>query len=144
MENLQRFSYVTARVGHHKERRINELFPELEPELDTGNNKEYAVEAIIDSVVYAKEAKRDLPGLYYLVSWKSYPEEESIWEPYSIVMYLQKMISTFHKDHLEKPTTTSLRFSFAPLMTKPSVKPAKLSAKRKQGRLIGLIIQAKK
>ena len=50
-----------------KNGRINELFLELEPEFDTGNNKEYEVEAIIDSAVYAKEAERHLPGLYYLV-----------------------------------------------------------------------------
>ena len=53
--------------------RINELFPEPEPEFDADDNKEYKVEAIIDSAVYAKETKRYLPGLYYLVSWKSYP-----------------------------------------------------------------------
>ena len=68
-----------------------EQFPELEPEFDVdnnkfnvgnnkfdaGNNKKYKVEAIIDSAVYFKEAERHLPGLYYLVSWKGYPKEES-------------------------------------------------------------------
>ena len=47
---------------------MNELFPEPEPEFDSGNNKKYEVKAIKDSAVYAKEAKRQLPGLYYLVS----------------------------------------------------------------------------
>ena len=56
---------------------MNELFPELEPEFDAGNNKEYEVEAIKDSVVYVKEAEGHLSGLYYLISWKGYPEEES-------------------------------------------------------------------
>ena len=56
---------------------MNELFPEPEPEFDAGDNKEYKVEAIIDSAVYAKEAKEYLPGLYYLVSWKNYLKEES-------------------------------------------------------------------
>ena len=51
-----------------KKGRMNELFPEPEPEFDIGNNKEYKIEAIIDSAVYAKEVKRYLPGLYYLVS----------------------------------------------------------------------------
>ena len=46
--------------------RMNELEPE--PELDAGDDKEYEVEAIKDSAVYAKEAERHLPGLYYLVS----------------------------------------------------------------------------
>ena len=47
--------------------RMNELFPEPEPEFDAGDNKEYKVEAIKDSAVYAKEAEGYLPGLYYLV-----------------------------------------------------------------------------
>ena len=113
---------------------MNKLFPEPEPEFNAGDNKEYEVEAIMDSVVYAKEAERHLPGLYYLVSWKGYPEEESTWEPSSAVMHLRKMISAFHKDHPEKPTTTSLPLNSAPPMAKPSVKP---SAKRKRGRPIG-------
>ena len=48
--------------------RMNELFPEPEPEFNTGDNKEYKVEAIINSAVYAKKAEGHLPGLYYLVS----------------------------------------------------------------------------
>ena len=67
---------------------MNKLIPELEPEFDAGDNKEYKVEAIIDSAVYAKKAKGHLPGLYYLVSWKGYPEEESTWEPSSAVIHL--------------------------------------------------------
>ena len=48
-------------------------------ELDVGdNNGEYKVEAIWDSVVYARESKSGhLPGLYYLVFWKGYLEEEN-------------------------------------------------------------------
>ena len=56
---------------------MNELFPKPEPEFDAGNDKEYEVETIKDSAVYAKKAEEHLPSLYYLVSWKSYPEEES-------------------------------------------------------------------
>ena len=48
------------------------------PKFELGNNKEYKVEAIQDSVIYAKEADRHLPRLYYLVIWKGYPEEENI------------------------------------------------------------------
>ena len=52
-----------------------------ETELDAGDNSgEYEVEAIWDSAVYAKESESgQLPGLYYLVSWKGYPEEENTW-----------------------------------------------------------------
>ena len=48
-------------------------------ELNVGDNKggEYKVEAICDNDVYARESAGHLPGLYYLVSWKSYPEEEN-------------------------------------------------------------------
>ena len=48
-------------------------------ELDAGDeNGEYEVEAIGDSKVYARESELGyLPGLYYLVSWKEYPEEEN-------------------------------------------------------------------
>ena len=42
------------------------------------NNGEYKVEAIWDSTIYIKESKSGLlPGLYYLVLWKSYPKEEN-------------------------------------------------------------------
>ena len=47
---------------------MNELFPELEPEFNASNNKEYKIEIIKDSTIFAKEAKGHLPGLYYLVS----------------------------------------------------------------------------
>ena len=141
MENPQRFPRVqdTTRKG-----RMNELFPEPEPEFDAGDNKKYEVEAIKDSTVYAKEAEGHLPGLYYLVSWKGYPEEESTWEPSSAVMHLRKMISAFHKDHPEKPTATSPPLDSAPPMAKPSTKPpVKPSAKRKRGRPIGSTKRAK-
>lgn len=46
-------------------------------QLDEGKSKEYKVKAIWDSEVYAKESDSGyLPGFYYLVRWKSYPEEE--------------------------------------------------------------------
>ena len=37
------------------------------PEFELGDDKEYEVEAIGDSAIYAKEADGHLPGLYYLV-----------------------------------------------------------------------------
>ena len=60
-----------------RKEQINKLFPEPEPEFDAGDNKEYEVEEIIDSVIYAKEAEGHLSGLYYLVFLKGYPEKES-------------------------------------------------------------------
>ena len=47
-------------------------------ELDAGdsNSGEYEVEVIQDSAIYAKESESShLPGLYYLILWKRYPEE---------------------------------------------------------------------
>ena len=96
------------------------------PKFEPGDNKEYEMEAIRDSAVYAKKADGHLPGLYYLVAWKGYPEEENTWEPSSAVMHLQKMVSTFHKDHPEKPTATSVPLDSAPPMAKPTTQlPAK-------------------
>ena len=58
-------------------------------------------------------------------------------------MYLQKMISTFHKDHPEKPTATSLSLDSTPPMAKSSVKPpVKPFMKQKRNRLIGATKQA--
>ena len=95
-------------------------------ELDASNNSgEYEVEAIWDSTVYARKSESGhLPGLYYLVSWKGYPEEENIWEPISVVQHLKKLISSFHKDHPDKPTATSPAIDTAPPMTRPT-KPLK-------------------
>ena len=94
------------------------LVPEFEP---GDNNKEYEIEAIQDSAVYTKEGDRHLPGLYYLVAWKSYLEEKNTWEPSSAIMHLRKMVSIFHKDHPKKLTTTSVPLDSASPMAKPIV-----------------------
>ncbi len=60
--------------------RVDKALPESEKdvEFEVGDNKEYEVEAIVDSVVYGQQANSDqMPGLYYLVSWKGYPEEDN-------------------------------------------------------------------
>ena len=56
-------------------------------ELDAGNEGgKYKVEIIWDNEVYARELESGhLSSLYYLVSWKGYPEEENTWEPASAV-----------------------------------------------------------
>ena len=96
-------------------------------ELDAGNKEEYEVEAIWDNAVYARESESDhLPGIYYLVSWKRYLEEENTWEPASTVQHLRKLISSFHKDHPDKPIATSPAIDTTPPMARPIVKlPAK-------------------
>ena len=122
----------TSRKG-----RVDENATELNAGKDSG---EYKVEAICDSAVYARESAGHLPGLYYLVFWKGYPEEENTWEPYSAVQHLRKLISSFHKDPPDKPTATSEAIDTAPPMVRPTIKPAAKSTvksmvmKRKQGR----------
>ena len=102
------------------------------PKFEVGNNKEYEVEAIHNNAIYAKEADGYLLGLYYLVIQKDYPKKENTWKPFSAVIYLQKMVSIFHKNYPEKPTATLVPLDFAPPMAKPIVK---LPAKQKQRRL---------
>ena len=91
--------------------------------LDAGDNdsREYEVEAIRDSAVYARESESGhLSGLYYLVSSKGYPEEENTWEPASAIQHLRKLISSFHKDYFDKPTATSSAIDTAPPMARPT------------------------
>ena len=59
-----------------KNGRVNDM--QLDFKFEAGDDKEYEVDGIWDSAVYAKEsAIGQLPGLYYLVSWKGYLEEEN-------------------------------------------------------------------
>ena len=59
--------------------RKEQMYEENAEELDAGNDsEEYEVEAIRDNAVYTRESESShLPGLYYLVSWKRYPEEKN-------------------------------------------------------------------
>ena len=59
-----------------RKRQVDKALPELEKELEfkTGGNKEYKIKIIINNVVYSQEKNNQMPGFYYLVSWKGYPE----------------------------------------------------------------------
>lgn len=70
-----------------RKKQVNELL-ELEPKLNIAKNKEYKIETTKDSIVYTSEEKRDLPRLYYLLSLKNYPKDDSIWELALIVVHL--------------------------------------------------------
>ena len=82
-----------------KKERIDKQVKKLELEADDG--EEYKVEAIWNNAVYASKSESgQLPGLYYLIAWKRYPEKENTWELLSAVQYLKKLINSFYKNHL--------------------------------------------
>ena len=93
-------------------------------EFDTGDNSgEYEIEVIWNNAVYTKKSKSGhLPGLYYLVSWKEYSEEENIWKPASTIQHFRKLISLFHKDYFDKPIAIFLVIDTALPMVRPIVK----------------------
>ena len=76
-----------------------------------------------------------MPGLYYLILWKSYCKEENTWKPLLIVIYLQKLISIFHKEYLENLIATSLSLNSGLLIARPTV-PKEQQPKQKRGRSI--------
>ena len=92
-------------------------------EFKAGDDKEYEVDGIWDSTVYVKESVGQLPELYYLVSWKGYPEKENTWEPASAIQHLWRLVTTYHKDNPEKPTAISDPVNTAPPMARPSSPP---------------------
>ncbi len=117
--------------------RADEIVPLLK--FEAGDSKEYEMETIRDSTVYARESQSDhLPELYYLVSWKGYPEEENTWEPSSAVQHPRKLLSSFHRYHPDKPKATSPAVDTAPPMARPTirstVKPTEPASKRKRNR----------
>ena len=46
-------------------------------EFEAGNSKEFGVEIIWDSIIYANKAEGYLSGPHYLVVWNRYPKEEN-------------------------------------------------------------------
>ena len=104
-------------------------------EFEVGDDKDYEVEGIQNSAVYAMELEAGhIPGLYYLVDWKSYPKEESTWEQASAVYHLQKLLSKFYWENPIKSTANSPSIDSAPPMARPTVKPNE-TTKQKRGRL---------
>ena len=66
---------------------VNDM--QLDFKFEACNNKEYEVDGIWDSAVYVKKSiTGQLPGLYYLILWKGYLEEENIWELALVIQQL--------------------------------------------------------
>ena len=117
-----------------KKERVDKQVKELE--LEAGDSEEYKIEAIQDSAIYASKLKSSqLLGLYHLIAWKRYPEEENTWKSLFAVQHLKKLINSFHKNHPKKPTATSLPINSAPPMVSPTIRPTPL--KQKRGRPAG-------
>ncbi len=100
---------------------------------DDSDGKKYEVGPICNSAVYAMESEGHLAGLYYL-------EEKNTWEPASAIQHLRRLVSTFHKEHPEKPTAILPPTDFALAKARSIVKPTAKSfqelsaAKQKRGR----------
>ena len=106
---------------------------QLDFEFEAGNGEEYKVDGIWNSAVYARESAKQLPGLYYLVLWKSYPEKENTWKLALAIQHLWKLVTAYYKVNPEKPIATSvpdnialpMARSIAPPMTRPMAAPTK-------------------
>ena len=107
-----------------KKKQVNDM--QLEFKFEASDKKEYEINGIWDSAVYVKEsATEQLPELYYLILWKSYPEEKNTWEPALAIQHLWRLVTTYHKDNLKKPIATSAPVNTVPPMARPTTAPTK-------------------
>ena len=112
---------------------VDEKILQLEFE-DDGKGKEYEVEAICNSAVYAKESESSqLPGLYSLISWKDFSEEENTWKPASAIQHFRRLVSLFHKANPDKLTTISTPVDTAQPTARSTVEPGAQNNKQKRG-----------
>ena len=127
-----------------KKGQVNDM--QLDLEFKAGDDKEYEVDGIQDSAVYTKElATGQLPGLYYLVLWKSYLKEKNTWEPALAIQHLQRLVTAYYKDNSEKLITTSFFVDTALPMARPMRAPTKqgwlagptAAPTKKRGQLVG-------
>ena len=97
------------------------------------NNKEYKVERIYNSIVYARElAAGHLSGLYYWVSWKDYFKDKNTEKLITVMQHFQKLVSTFYKDQSNKLIATFLPIDSALPIAK-HIATSNINSKRKRG-----------
>ena len=100
---------------------------------DDSQGEKYDVEVISDSAVYAKKSESNqLPGLYYLISWKNFTGEKNTWEPASAIQHLRRLVSIFHKEIPNKPIANSTPVDIALPMARPTVEPGARNNMQKQ------------
>lgn len=99
----------------------------MQLKFEVGDNKEYKVESIKDSIIYVRELDGHLLGLYYLLFWKGYPEKKNIWEPVSAVQYLWKLIKNVYIEYSDNLIATFSLINVALPIVKLNIKPTKQS-----------------
>ena len=105
-----------------RKERVDEEVRQMEFDLEDNHSGKYKVEAIWDSMIYARKSELGyLLGLYYLIVWERYLEEKNIWEPVSTVYYLRKLINSFHKDHPNKLTATFPTINITLSLARPTI-----------------------
>lgn len=76
----------------------------IQLEYEAGNDEEYKVEGIWDSIIYTRKSESGhLLRLYYLVSWKDYPKKEGTWKPALAIQHLRKLIKSSMQSILINP-----------------------------------------
>ena len=101
------------------------------------NNKEYEIESIRNSAVYARESEvSHLFGLYYLVSWKSYPKDKHTGKSALAVQHPRKLVSIFYKNYSNKLTAIFPPIDLAPLIAKCTATP-NINDKQMHGQWVG-------
>lgn len=81
----------------------------------------------INSAIYAKELKSHLPGLFYFVFVEKLLWKKKYLELLLVVQYFKKINSLFYKQYSNKLTTTFFTFDIISPITKPIIKPTKLT-----------------
>lgn len=89
---------------------------------------------ICNSAVYAKELESSqLPGLYYLISWKGFLEEHNTLEPALAIQHLRKLVSIFYNKNLDKPSAISTLVDTVPPTARSIIQLEAQNNRQKQG-----------